>query len=51
MRIDEFHASYDNKIKEKSTFLEEESIALSGRVMSIRAAGSKLIFLDLHGDD
>ena len=26
-------------------------MSLTGRVMSIRAAGGKLVFLDLHGDE
>lgn len=29
----------------------EESVSLTGRIMSIRSAGAKLIFLDLHEDN
>jgi len=32
-------------------FLEEEKVAVTGRVMSIRVAGPKLMFIDLNGDD
>jgi lysyl-tRNA synthetase class 2 len=38
-------------IKDKDVFLEETSVSLAGRVMSIRAAGAKLIFIDLVGDE
>jgi len=31
-------------------FLEEESVKITGRVMTIRAQGAKLIFIDLEGD-
>lgn len=36
---------------EPNTFLEDRTEALTGRIMSIRSAGAKLIFMDLHGDD
>jgi lysyl-tRNA synthetase, class II len=32
-------------------FFESETVALTGRVMSIRSAGAKLIFIDIVGDD
>lgn len=32
-------------------FLEDVKVAVTGRVMSIRAAGPKLVFIDLVGDD
>ena len=32
-------------------FIEEEKVAVTGRVMSIRSQGKGLIFIDLHGDD
>jgi lysyl-tRNA synthetase class II len=36
---------------ENSVFHEDHKVAVTGRVMSIREAGSKLIFIDLTGDD
>ena len=30
--------------------LENEPVALTGRIMSLRGAGAKLIFIDLHED-
>jgi len=36
---------------EKNTFKDEIVESVSGRIMSIRAAGAKLIFIDLHGDE
>jgi lysyl-tRNA synthetase class II len=35
---------------EKGIFLEDETVRVAGRVMTIRAQGQKLIFLDLEGD-
>lgn len=32
-------------------FLDDVTVAVTGRVMSLRAAGSKLLFIDLHSDD
>jgi lysyl-tRNA synthetase class II len=51
MRLDEFHNTYTQKAIEKGVFIEEETISLTGRIMSIRASGAKLLFLDLHGDE
>ena len=36
--------------KENNVFLEDERVALTGRILSIRSAGGKLIFIDLEGD-
>jgi lysyl-tRNA synthetase class II len=32
-------------------FLGGVTVALTGRVMSLRTAGTKLIFINLHGDE
>jgi lysyl-tRNA synthetase class 2 len=47
----EFHAHFAALIADKDVFLEDTSVSLAGRVMSIRAAGAKLIFIDLMGDE
>jgi len=48
-RIDQFRLEYEQKASEKDVFLSE-TVALTGRIQQIRAAGSKLIFIDLEGD-
>lgn len=50
-RIDEFHKAFDVLIPDKGVFLEDQHVSVTGRVMSIRAAGPKLVFIDLTGDD
>lgn len=50
-RIDEFTVAFDPVCVEKGVFLEEHRVAVTGRVMSIREAGPKLVFIDLSGDD
>lgn len=35
----------------KDVFLEDVVVAVTGRVMSIRGAGQKLVFIDLHSDE
>jgi lysyl-tRNA synthetase, class II len=50
-RIDEFTKAFDGVCGEKGVFLDEAKVALTGRVISIRAAGPKLVFIDLAGDD
>jgi len=42
---------YSARQLESNVFLENEQVALTGRLLSLRAAGHKLIFMDLHGDD
>lgn len=49
MRIDEFRNKYEELIKEKDVFLEE-TVKVTGRVLNMRAASNKLIFIDLEGD-
>jgi lysyl-tRNA synthetase class 2 len=51
LKNNEFHTHYAEIITEKDVFLEDQSVSLAGRVMSIRAAGAKLIFIDLVGDE
>ena len=46
-KLNEFHAAYNAKCEEKNVFLDGEFASIAGRVMSIRAAGSKLIFIDI----
>jgi len=50
-KLNEFFEQFNYKCVEKDVFLEDAVVAVTGRVMSIRAAGSKLIFIDLHGDE
>jgi lysyl-tRNA synthetase class 2 len=50
-RIDEFNKFFEPICVEKGVFLEDQKIAVTGRVISIRAAGPKLVFIDLTGDD
>jgi len=38
-------------IAEKGVFLEDQTVSVTGLVMSIRSSGPKLIFIDLQGDD
>ena len=50
-RIDEFNTAFDTVCVEKGVFIEEHIVSVTGRVVSIRAAGTKLVFIDLTGDD
>ena len=49
-RIDEFRNDFDSVCGENSKFEEETTVAVTGRIKSIRGAGAKLIFIDLEGD-
>ena len=49
-RIDEFRKAYDETLIEKNVFVEDQTVALTGRIMSVRGAGAALIFIDLEGD-
>ena len=49
-RIDEFRVEYDQAITENNAFVEDMTVALTGRILSIRGAGNSLIFIDLEGD-
>ncbi|CAM6101399.1 unnamed protein product [Calypogeia fissa] len=35
---------------EKGVLVEEESVTLAGRIMTVRSSSGKLMFFDLHGD-
>jgi lysyl-tRNA synthetase class 2 len=50
-RIDELIKEFDPICVEKGVFIEDKKVSVTGRVMSIRAAGAKLLFIDLNGDD
>jgi lysyl-tRNA synthetase class 2 len=50
-RIDELVKHFEPIPIEKGIFLEDQLIRIAGRIMSVRAAGPKLVFIDLHGDD
>lgn len=50
-RIDEFHKIFTERNVEPNTFFESEEVALAGRIWSLRQAGSKLLFIDLVGDE
>lgn len=50
-KLCEFHKDYDHRCVDKNVFIETETVALTGRVMQIRSAGAKLIFIDIVGDD
>lgn len=49
-RINEFRQEYDQTITETNKFVEDMTVALTGRIMAIRGAGASLIFIDLEGD-
>lgn len=49
MTIEQFRKEFDAKCVEKNAFLEQ-TVSVAGRVMSMRAMGSNLIFYDLQGD-
>ncbi len=49
MTIPAYIAAYANKL-DKGQHLEETTVSLAGRIHSKRAASSKLVFYDLHGD-
>lgn len=49
-RIDVFRSQYEGKDIEKGTFVEDEKVSVTGRIISLRGAGSKLLFIDLEGD-
>ena len=51
LRIDEYNKKYSEKEIANSAFLEDVTESITGRVYSIREASSKLVFIDIHGDD
>jgi len=51
MTIPQFRDKYENEKMENGTFLEDVSVALTGRIMGSRASGNKLVFIDLSEDN
>jgi len=51
MRIDEYTTRYGELLNENGVFKEDVKESLTGRIHMIRDAGSKLIFIDLVGDE
>jgi len=51
LRIDEFTNKYSGKEIQNNVFLEDVTESITGRIMSIREASAKLVFIDLHGDE
>lgn len=49
LTIEQFRKEFDAKCVEKNAFLEQ-TVSVAGRVISMRAMGSNLIFYDLQGD-
>lgn len=49
-RIDEFRSEYDETITENNKFVDDMTVALTGRILAVRGAGNSLIFIDLEGD-
>ena len=49
-RVDEFRREFDQTITENNKFVEDMTVALTGRILAIRGAGNSLIFIDLEGD-
>ena len=50
-RIDDFVKHFEPLPIEKGVFIEDQLVRVTGRIMSVRAAGPKLVFIDLTGDD
>ena len=49
-RIDQFREVFETECTEESKFDESTTVAITGRIKSLRGAGAKLIFIDLEGD-
>jgi len=50
MTVPQFLEKYEGQEIAKGTFFEDQKVALTGRVKTLRAAGAKLLFIDLHDD-
>ncbi len=50
MTVPQFLEKYGAQQIANGSFLEDQQVKLSGRVKTIRAAGAKLVFIDLHDD-
>ena len=51
IRLDEFHNVYTARNIEDNKFFDDEVVAVTGRIISIRGAGNKLLFIDITGDE
>jgi lysyl-tRNA synthetase class 2 len=51
LRIDHFLKTYGEQQIAENSFKEEVTESVTGRIMSLRPSGAKLIFLHIHGDD
>ena len=49
-RIDQFRRDYEETVTENNAFVEDMTVALTGRILAVRGAGASLIFIDLEGD-
>ena len=49
-RIDECRNEFVEKDIEKGAFMEDLTVAIAGRIQTIRWSGAKLVFIDLEGD-
>lgn len=50
-KLNDLIAEFSAKCEMKDVFLDDVVVAVTGRVMSIRGAGQKLVFIDLHSDE
>jgi lysyl-tRNA synthetase class 2 len=50
MTIPQFREKYEEVKIEHGEFLEDQKVALTGRIMMLRESGAKLIFIDLFDD-
>jgi lysyl-tRNA synthetase class 2 len=50
MTIPQFREKYEQVELENGQFVEDQKIALTGRIMGLRNQGAKLIFIDLQED-
>jgi lysyl-tRNA synthetase class II len=50
MTIPQYREKYEQVNIDKGQFLEDQPIALTGRIMTLRQSGAKLVFIDLHED-
>jgi len=51
MTVQQFREKYDQQKIENGSFLEDKTVALTGRIMGLRSSGAKLIFIDLCEDN
>jgi len=51
MTIQQFREKFDQQKIENGVFVEENKLAITGRIMGLRSSGAKLIFIDLCEDN